>query len=69
MGRAARTKNEVPRLIALTKTEQDLLADYCLKKLGFIYSSLIHEIARKAIQFALTRKRAEFEEFLRRGGE
>ena len=61
-----RPKNEVPRLVALTKSERDLLADYCIEKLGFIHSPLIHEIARKAIQFALTEKRAEFEEFLRR---
>ena len=63
-----RPKNEVPRLVALTKSERDLLANYCIEKLGFIHSPLIHEIARKAIHFALTEKRAEFEEFLKRGG-
>ena len=67
MGR--RHKEEVPELIALTREERDLLRAYIIERLGFIYPKLAHEIARRAIRFALKAKREEFLKWLQEGEE
>jgi len=60
-----REEAKVPELIALTKRERELLRAYIVERLGFIYPKLAHEIARRAIRFALEAKREEFLEWLR----
>jgi len=62
-------KGKIPELIALTKEEQELLRAYIMERLGFIYPKLAHEIARRAIRFALKARREEFLKWLQEGEE
>ena len=64
-----REEAKVPELIALTKKEQELLRAYIMERLGFMYPKLAHEIARRAIRFALKARREEFLKWLQEGGE
>ena len=64
-----RGEARIPELVALTKEEQELLRAYIIERLGFIYPKLAHEIARRAIRFALKARREEFLKWLREEGE
>jgi len=59
----------MPELIALTKGEQELLRSYIVERLGFVYPKLAHEIARRAIRFALKARREDFLKWLQEGEE
>ena len=64
-----RRDGKVPELIALTREERELLRAYIIERLGFIYPKLAHEIARRAIRFALKARREEFLKWLQEGEE
>lgn len=64
-----RKEAKMPELIALTKGEQELLRSYIVERLGFVYPKLAHEIARRAIRFALKARREDFLKWLQEGEE
>ena len=67
VSRVGHEEAKVPELIALTKREQELLRAYIMERLGFMYPKLAHEIARRAIRFALKARREEFLRWLQEG--
>jgi len=64
-----RKEAKMPELIALTKGEQELLRSYIVERLGFVYPKLAHEIAWRAIRFALKARREDFLKWLQEGEE
>ena len=62
------TKTPAPNTVWLDKEVRELTWDFCVNELGIASTKVFNEVVRKAILFALTRRKNEFKEFLREAG-
>ena len=58
-------KTSAPNAVWLDKEVRELAWDFCVNELGIASTKVFNEVVRKAVLFALKRKKDEFKEFLR----
>ena len=58
-------KTAAPNTVWLDKEVRGLAWDFCVNELGIASTKVFNEVVRKAILFALKRRKREFKEFLR----
>jgi len=58
-------KTSAPNTVWLDKEARELTWDFCVNELGIASTKVFNEVVRRAIVFALKRKKDEFREFLK----